>query len=269
MDFLKIKLVVSDMDGTLLNEHHQVSKQFYKQFEALKDHGIHFVAASGRQFQSIQQKLHPIKDRISIIGENGGIMQHAHKTNVLLRLSKEDVSDCVEVLRKIKNAYPVLCGSKAAYIDSKDDVFYERLKDYYTVVERVDDILNLYDDDFLKIAVFHFESSEAHIYPHVKHFESSYQVIVSGQNWLDISHIDANKAYALKIIQNEMGITPQETLVFGDFNNDIEMLKLADMSFAMANAHPNVKSTAKYMTKSNNENGVEEVLDKLINEKSH
>jgi Cof subfamily protein (haloacid dehalogenase superfamily) len=264
MDFSKIKLVVTDMDGTLLNDNHEVSPRFYDQFQKLKEKNIHFVAASGRQFQSIQEKLSEIKSEISIIGENGGIIQHSNETKVLLKLSKKDVSECIEVLRKIKSCYPVLCGSKAAYIDSKDDIFYKRLKNYYTIVECVDDLLKVEDDDFLKIAVFHFDSSEEYIYPYVKSFEGQYQVIVSGQNWLDISHIEANKAYALKMIQKEMDIGAKETMVFGDFNNDIEMLKLADFSYAMENAHPNVKNTAKYSTKSNNENGVEEVLDKLL-----
>lgn len=266
MDFSKIKLVVTDMDGTLLNDNHEVSHRFYNQFQKLKEKNVHFVAASGRQFQSIQGKLNKIKDHISIIGENGGIMQHADEIKVLLKLSKADVTECIKMLRNINNCYPVVCGSKAAYIDSKDQTFYERLKNYYTVVERVDDLLKVSDDDFLKIAVFHFESSEEHIYPHMKHFERKFQVIVSGRNWLDISHIDANKAYALNIIQKEMGLSAKETMVFGDFNNDIEMLKLADLSFAMANAHPKVKQTAKYITKSNNENGVEEILDQLLNE---
>lgn len=264
MDYTNIKLIVTDMDGTLLNDKHEVSERFFQQFKKLKSKNIHFVAASGRQFQSIQDKLNQIKDQISIIGENGGIMQFGNETKVLLELSKKDVAVCVNVLRNIENSFIVLCGSKAAYIESKDEVFYKKLKNYYTVVERVDDLLSVDNDQFLKIAVFHFNSSEDFIYPSVKKFEGQYQVIVSGQNWLDISHIQANKAYALKMIQKEMGLTAKETMVFGDFNNDIEMLKLADMSFAMANAHPNVKKTAKYITKSNNNNGVEEVLDKIL-----
>jgi Cof subfamily protein (haloacid dehalogenase superfamily) len=264
MDFSQIKLVVTDMDGTLLNDEHEVSQRFLEQFKALKKRNIHFVAASGRQFQSIQQKLHTIKDEISIIGENGGIMQHAHKVQVLLKLNANDVQKCIKTLRKVGGAYIVLCGRKTAYIESDDDKFYTTLKNYYAEVKQVEDLSNVTDDDFLKIAVFHFDSSETHIYPHVKNFEDNYQVIVSGQNWLDISHIKANKSYALKMIQDEMGLTSKETLAFGDFNNDIGMLKLAEMSFAMKNAHPNVIRVAKFRTKSNNKFGVEVVLDELI-----
>jgi hypothetical protein len=95
----------------------------------------------------------------------------------------------------------------------------------------------------------------------------TYQVVVSGQNWLDISHSESNKAYALKIIQRDLGVTLNETMVFGDYNNDIGMLKLARLSFAMKNAHPKVLKIANYQTKSNTEEGVEDILEKLLRSK--
>lgn len=264
MNFTNIKLVVSDMDGTLLNENNEVSTRFLEQFEALKKHGIHFVAASGRQYQSIQHKLEPIKNEISIIAENGGIIQHAQETKVLLKLSQNDVIKCIELLRTIKNCFIVLCGRKSAYIETTNKKFIHELKKYYSAVESVNDLTKITEDDFLKIAVYHFESSENYIYPHVRDLKDNYQVIVSGQNWLDISHIEANKAYALKMLQQNMGLSSQETLVFGDYNNDIGMIELADLSFAMENAHPNVKKVAKYLTKSNAEEGVEDIIDQLL-----
>ncbi|TXE16851.1 HAD family phosphatase [Psychroflexus gondwanensis] len=267
MDFSNIKLIVTDMDGTLLNEKNEVSPRFFQQFEELKKHDIHFVAASGRQYQSILSKLDPIKNEISIIGENGGIMQHANETKVLLKLTDSDVQHCITLLRLVKDCFIVLCGRKSAYIESSSTKFMTQLKTYYIEVEQVEDLTQVTDDDFVKIAVYHFESSEAYIYPQVQNLIDSYQVVVSGQNWLDISHIKSNKAYALKMIQNDLGVTLNETMVFGDYNNDIGMLKLARLSFAMKNAHPNVLQIANYQTKSNTEEGVEDILEKLLKSK--
>ena len=59
-------------------------------------------------------------------------------------------------------------------------------------------------------------------------------------------------------------IKPDELLVFGDYNNDLEMLALAEFSFAMENAHPNVKNAARYATSSNDDHGVEKILEKLV-----
>ena len=102
MNLSEVKLVVSDMDGTLLNNNSEVSNRFFEQFESLKKLDIHFVAASGRQYQSIVHKLDSIKNDISIIAENGGLMQHNHITNVLLKLTPEDVLKSIKTLRKMK-----------------------------------------------------------------------------------------------------------------------------------------------------------------------
>ncbi|WP_218846984.1 HAD family hydrolase [Winogradskyella forsetii] len=266
IDLSKVKLVVSDLDGALLNTNNEVSPRFFKQFEKLKQRNIHFVATSGRQFQSIIDKLYSIKDCISIIGENGGIIQHNNRVKVLLELTRTDVTRCVDVLRTIPECFIVLCGIKAAYIESSHNKFLSHLKNYYSVIKSVEDLNELYDDKFLKIAVYHFNSSEELVFPYLDFLKDRYQVIVSGQHWLDISHIKANKSYALKIIQEQRGISKEETLVFGDYNNDLEMLELAQFSYAMANAHPNVRDIASYITKSNSEEGVEHIIDKLLQE---
>ncbi|WP_405293776.1 HAD family hydrolase [Algibacter sp. Ld11] len=267
MNLSEVKLVVTDMDGTLLNNNSEVSNRFFKQFEELKKRNIHFVAASGRQYQSIVHKLDSIKHDISIIAENGGLMQHKNETNVLLKLSNVDVLKSIEILRKTKDCYIVLCGRKNAYIETNDAEFISKFSEYYTAYKIVEDLTKVTDDDFMKIAVYHFKSSEEHILPHISEIENDYQVTVSGQNWLDISHIDANKGYALNMLQKDMGISKNETMVFGDYNNDLQMLQLAHFSYAMQNAHPNVKQVANFETKSNMDQGVETVLEALINSK--
>ena len=264
MNLSEVKLVVSDMDGTLLNNNSEVSARFFKQFETLQKLGIHFVAASGRQYQSIVHKLEPIKNDISIIAENGGLMQHNNETNVLLKLTSEDVLKSIKTLRERQDCYIVLCGRKSAYIETNDADFISKFSEYYTAYKIVDDLTKVTDDDFMKIAVYHFESSEACVLPHISEIEKDYQVTVSGQNWLDISHKDANKGYALSMLQKDMGIGKNETMVFGDYNNDLQMLELAHFSYAMKNAHPNVKQVANFETTSNMEQGVETVLEALI-----
>ncbi|MBO6532955.1 MAG: HAD-IIB family hydrolase, partial [Muricauda sp.] len=100
--------------------------------------------------------------------------------------------------------------------------------------------------------------------PHVKHLEGDLKVKVSGANWVDVSNKNAHKGYALQKVMDEYQIASHELMVFGDYNNDLEMLELSDYSFAMANAHPNVLKTAKYTTHSNDDFGVERILEKLI-----
>lgn len=264
MNLSQVKLVVTDMDGTLLNDNGELSPKFYPLYEALKANDIHFVAASGRQYYSIIEKLNAIKDEITIIAENGGITKRGNQELAKTLLTKDKIDSLIPLLRTLDNVFIVLCGKTKAYIETKDLHFPKLLSEYYTEFEIVDDLTQVNSDEFLKMAIYHPVNSETYIYPHVKHLEAELQVKVSGEHWLDLSHTDANKGFALKQVQDSLGVTEAETMVFGDYNNDLEMLGLAYFSYAMQNAHPNVKKAARFETKSNEEQGVEYILEQLI-----
>src|SRR5690606_37497816 len=126
----------------------------------------------------------------------------------------------------------------------------------FTVIDSLDEV----EEDIIKIALYHDIDSEKDIYPHFRHLEPDNKVKISGKHWVDLSDDLANKGHAIELLQKTYDISSEETLIFGDYNNDIEMLKLATYSFAMENAHENVKQIALYETKSNNDFGVERIL---------
>ena len=74
MKLENVKLVVTDMDGTLLNRNHEVSALFFELFKKLKKHNIIFVVATGRPLYSVLDKLNSIEDEIIIVAENGGLV---------------------------------------------------------------------------------------------------------------------------------------------------------------------------------------------------
>lgn len=269
MDLSKVKLVVSDMDGTLLNSNHEVSSKFYSLFKKLQQHGVTFCAASGRQYQSMVDKLHPIKDDIYIIAENGGITKYKDELLATEAFNFEHIKQIIPTLRAIENTMIVLCSENNAYIETKNEEFLAFFKKYYTTYEIVDDLTALKNVEILKVAVRHTISSEEFIYPFLNKFYTNDDILlkISGQYWLDISSAKCNKGNALQKLQKRLGVTAKETMAFGDYNNDIEMLENANFSFAMANAHPNVKETARFSTKTNDEDGVEFVLAQLIEAK--
>ncbi len=265
MDLAKVRLVVSDMDGTLLNEKGKVSDRFFKLYEDLMTLDVHFIAASGRQYFSIIDKLKPIKDGITVIAENGGILQRKDEVLLTMLLDKATVKILIEKIRDLDDAYIVLCGKKQAYVESDNSDFLSIFPEYYVKYSQVDDLLEVIaEDEFFKIAVYSFKGSENSTYPAFKKDEKKIKVKVSAENWLDLSCNDTNKGNALKHVQELLGITKEETLVLGDYNNDLEMMEQAHFSYAMENAHPNVAQAARYSTKSNCEEGVEEVLAELI-----
>tara|TARA_R110002167_G_scaffold7531_2_gene35749 strand:+ start:587 stop:1384 length:798 start_codon:yes stop_codon:yes gene_type:complete len=263
MDLSKVKMVVTDMDGTLLNSNHEVSDRFFTLFEQLKQRGIIFVAASGRQYNSIVDKLAPIKNDIVVIAENGGFAMAGDQELVSTPLPNAQKNQILTLLEGVADVHPVLCGKHSARLLDNSPVFLEKLKEYYTEYELLSD-LKSYTGEILKIAIYHFESSEKFIYPAVKQLEGALKVKVSGENWVDISSPNAHKGFALQKVQDLYQISRGETMVFGDYNNDLEMLALADLSFAMANAHPNVIKAANYGTTSNDDFGVERILEQLL-----
>lgn len=252
------------MDGTLLNSKHQVSTRFFEQFQELKKRGILFVAASGRQYHSIIDKLAPIKENILVIAENGALVKEKEKELLVTPLNHYIKNDLLESIDGIQGAHAMLCGKYKAYFDGKSIPFLEELKEYYSSYEILDDLACV-TDEIIKIAVYHHESAENYIYPAMSQYNDQVIVKVSGQHWVDLNHTDANKGHALQQVQEQYGILEEETLVFGDYNNDLEMLERAHYSFAMKNAHPDVKKVANYQTGSNDDFGVELILDQLLN----
>lgn len=267
MDFSKIKLVVSDMDGTLLNSEGKVSDQFFKLFEKLQEKNIHFCAASGRQHNSIVSKLDAIKNQIYVIAENGGIVKQGENLLLSHFLKPNKIQEIIPTLRKIKGANIILCCDNVAYVESKDPHFVELFQEFYTSYQQVEDLMEVAKTiPVFKIAIYHFESSEKYIFPVVEKFKNGVLLKISGKNWLDISDAKANKGNALKEVQKVLKIKKEQTMVFGDYHNDIEMMQEATYSYAMKNAHEDIKKIANFHTESNDNFGVERVLETLTSQ---
>ncbi|ALJ04356.1 haloacid dehalogenase [Pseudalgibacter alginicilyticus] len=267
MNLSKVKLVVTDMDGTLLNSKHEVSSHFFKLFEEMTTHDILFVAASGRPHYSITEKLNTIKNDIIIVSENGGLISKNKETLLSTPLEADSLLEIINLIQPLENTHPVFCGKTKAFVKSGSKKLLNILTEYYPYYTIIENTSEIYEDIY-KVALFHEENSEKYIYPHVKHLEANFKVKTSAHHWVDISENLANKGHAIKLLQDSYNISSDETMVFGDYNNDLEMLKLAYFSYAMKNAHPNVKKVARFETKTNDEFGVEHILEKLVKEKS-
>lgn len=263
LDFSGVRLVAADMDGTLLNSKHELNNTFYDVFEKLRDKGIYFSAASGRQYYNIFSQFSRNHDDIIFIAENGSYVVYNGEEILIQAMEKDVTRNMLGFARQLKDVNLILCGRKTAYIENTAPEFVNKLNLYYDKVEVVPDLLLVDDDDFLKIAICDLNGSEQNSYLAFRQFEHQLQVKVSGNIWLDLSHKLANKGRALQKVQSKLGITTDATMAFGDFLNDIEMLQEAGFSFAMANAHPEVKKVARYQTTTNDENGVLKILSLL------
>ncbi len=266
MSQYQIKFIASDMDGTLLNESSQLSPEFYDVYHQLIEKGIIFAAASGRQYASLRKTFAPIQDELMYIAENGTLVMRGEEELYCCPLGNQVVEGIINEVRQIEGAYIVLCGKRTAYIETQDQQAIDELSKYYAECQYVDDLLQV-EDEFIKIAICHFDSTEKHVYPILNEkFGATNQVVVSARIWLDIMHAEASKGAAIEHLQKTLGFTHEQTMSFGDYFNDVEMLKSSYHSYAVENAHPEVKKLARFGAPSNIDNGVLTVIkEKVLN----
>lgn len=259
-----IKLIATDMDGTLLNSKGELSPHFEHVFNALKEKGIIFAAASGRQYFTLLENFKAYKDDMLFIAENGTYVAYKGEE---LAVHPLDQGIAHELILKGRTLGPdvniVLATSKGAFVESKDERFVNEVKKYYIKCEVVDDLMQI-EGDILKVTLGDFKGAEQHSYKAFKCFEDRAQVCLAGEIWIDIMANGISKGTAIKDIQEKLHIDFNETMVFGDYLNDLEMIKSAYHSYAMANAHPLLKETARFEAKSNDEDGVIEKIKEII-----
>lgn len=250
-----IKFIATDMDGTLLNSNNEIHADFYPMFQSLKEKDIIFAAASGRQYYNLLERFKDIKDDMMFIAENGTFVVYKGKELIVNSLEKNIAKELIEIGRTIPNSYVILCGKNSAYIESHDERLIKQTAKYYERYKIVENLTSI-DDDILKVTICDFNGSENNSNNYFDEYRDKVQITVSGEIWLDIVAKGINKGVAINEIQNLLNIDYKETMVFGDYLNDLEMMSSAYHSYAMANAHDTLKKAARFIAKSNDENGV-------------
>lgn len=257
------RLVVTDMDGTLLDDRRNLPENIWQIIEELHGKGILFAVASGRQYQTLADIFKPVSDKMLFMAENGTIVVHRSEIISIDALDKQLLGRLIATGRTLENCNLILCGAKTAYVESSDERFLNHARDYFHHIELVDDLLKV-TADTLKFTVCDFENPEFNSYNAFKKFSGAATVAIASEVWLDVMPKTANKGNALRQMQQKLGISNSETVVFGDYMNDFEMMRYSENSYAMANAHPKILEVARFKTKfDNNHNGVGQTLKEL------
>ncbi|MGW5514953.1 Cof-type HAD-IIB family hydrolase [Nocardia africana] len=261
-----VRLVVCDMDGTLLTDSGVVPDTFWPLLEVMRSRGVTFVPASGRQYATLATLFERAPDGVSYIAENGCLVVHSGVVVSMACLEFDTVRQVVRATREAPGAAGlglVVCGLDSAYIERTDPAFVAEASKYYARLEHVGD-LTAVTDKVLKLAIYDFTDAERTAERVFGSIAAREQVVVSGKHWIDITSRDADKGRAVRSLQEALGIPPARTAVFGDYLNDLEMLDAARWSFAMANAHPEVRARARYLAPANDEDGAVTVLSRMF-----
>lgn len=260
---MMIKLIITDMDGTLLNDKHELHPDFWGIEEELHRQEIMFAVASGRQYYNLAAKFEKLKHRMIFFAENGTHVMHKGKELYTNTLNTEAAHKFIRIGREIPGIQIVLCCKNTAYVESRDKGFVSEIKQYYEKLEYIEDLTQI-ENDILKVTICDWDGVENNSYNSFKEFEKEFKIAIASKIFLDITSITANKGNAIKKVIKELGIDSRNIMVFGDYLNDLEMMQNCENSYAMKNAHPEIIKASQFVTKfDNNENGVLETILEL------
>lgn len=252
-----IKFIACDLDGTLLNSKKEMPKELRYTIKKLRELGVIFAPASGRQYYKVLEQFEPISRDFMYIAENGAYV--VKDSGVIVRdcLDAESAADVIKRARKLPGVYPILCCEDCAYMEKAGGLSIDEVGKYYSRLEYAADLLDYCETkNILKVAVYSGRDAFEDIYKKLPEYTGKAQVILSGQNWVDVMKNGVSKGSAIRKIQKVCGIGHDECMCFGDYLNDYEMMFECGESFAMANAHEELKKVAKHIAPSNDENGV-------------
>lgn len=250
------------MDGTLLNSHGELPAHFARVLKKLQKRNILFAIASGRQYFTLLENFKAYQESLLFIAENGTFIAYKGQELAVHPLEKDIAHRLISRGREL-GVELVLATSKGAYLESKNERFLKEVAKYYVKHEVVEDLFTI-EGDILKVTVCDFRGAEQYSLPYYQEFAKEAQICIAGEIWLDMMANGVNKGRAIEDIQDRLGITYHETMVFGDYLNDVEMLQSAYYSYAMENAHPKLKKIARFITKSNDDNGVLEKIQEIV-----
>lgn len=284
-----IKVIASDLDGTLLNEHHMLSQRTIDAILRAQEKGIRFMVATGRNFKQAMVPLQEAPFRCDYIISSGAELRNSDKE--VLHSSVMDLEECRRVY-EIMSKYPIAISFGAGEYDycigeegTLEDQILEHMFAFNQSMTReklrqselfqfmVAKTKMTPDIDTLMALkppitkVFAFSAREELLAELQKELEQNPNIAVASSfpTNLEITDVSAQKGPVLKEYIEKLGYTMDEVMVFGDSFNDYSMLSMDfGATIAMENGHPEVKKVAKYITKSNIEDGVAYAIEELL-----
>jgi len=255
---VSISLIVTDLDGTLLDSNKQFSPQLFPVIQELRKQGVRFAPASGRPYVTLWKMFQPIAEDLIYISENGAMVCDGKKILSFEEMPLKEIQRAIQIARDAQDVQAILCCADGAYYENNvDAIFLENMAPYYIVRTFVPDLLEVAaQKPVCKVALFCHNHAEDRIFPLYQVMQNTLQVALSGADWVDLMCPGINKGFAFRNLCNQLGVSTKNCMAFGDYLNDIELLQSAGESYAMANAHPDLQAIARYICPSNDENGV-------------
>lgn len=288
-----IKLIASDMDGTLLNSNHKIPQKNIELIKFAQKNGIEFVVATGRAYYEALPSLNNENIKCDVISFNGGIIYDKNGNIINITPMKlKDLYYTIEILKSLNISYQLYTKNTiytnsietdiTAYIDliraNGEEPNEQHLRQeaknrlalgHITEVDNIELYLNQEDNPAIKVIGISNDLEKLKHATELLSGNENISVTSSGANNVEIMDKKATKGEALKIVADIHDINLKNAIAIGDNLNDQAMLDIVEYSIAMKNGNKELQKTAKFITeKTNSEGGVADTVMKLLKEKN-
>lgn len=271
---MDIRVIATDMDGTLLDPKGQLDlPRLEKILDKLDQCDIRFVIATGNEVHRMRQLLGHLAERVVLVVANGA---RIFENNELIQAQTWDDAMVDRALghfkgRECQDQF-VVTAMNGGFV-KKGTVFTE-LDKFMTpeMIEKLYQRLNFVDEfdsslfgGVLKMSMVVGEERLDSVLQEVNDlFDGRVRAVSSGYGCIDILQDGIHKAWGLVELLKRWNLKPEQIMAFGDSENDIEMLELAGISYAMENAEEAVKEIATKVAPANSQAGVYQVLENWL-----
>ena len=288
-----IKLIASDMDGTLLNSNHKIPQNNIELIKSAQKNGIEFVVATGRAYYEALPSLNDENIKCDVISFNGGIIYDKNGNIINITPMKlKDLYYTIEILKSLDISYQLYTKNTiytksietdiTTYIDliraNGEEPNEQHLRQeaknrlalgHITEVDNIELYLNQEDNPAIKVIGISNDLEKLKHATELLSGNDNISVTSSGANNVEIMDKKATKGEALKIVADIHDINLKNAIAIGDNLNDQAMLDIVEYSIAMKNGNKELQKTAKFITeKTNSEGGVADSVMKLLKEKN-
>lgn len=287
------KLVVVDLDGTILNSYGEISETTKESVKKCLEKGTKIVIASGRPIDSIKTIAKELGIEEYFIAGNGALIYDLKKDEIVYEnyMKKEKVLEIIKICEDNSIAYNVYTDKTILTTNLKFNVLYyykenlkkeENKKTNVSVVENMYNyVKNLKEEKFLKITICDESATifnsivrtlkEINDVEILEISHMSRKIIKQGTEeipieyyYTEISAKNVDKWDAVEYLAGKLNIEKEEIIAVGDNINDKKMIENAGLGVAMEGSAPDVINVANIVTDSNDNNGVAKILEKYI-----
>lgn len=244
-----IKLIASDLDGTLLQNGSQaLTPRAVPLILRLAQKGILFVAASGRQYPNLVRLFGAASDHMAFICENGAFV--VYRGNVVAKscMEPDSAHELIKDILAQDSCEVLISGESTSYVLPKTEYFLShlqnRVKNNVRVIRSLDEI----PEEIIKVSAYEQSAIKPYAPYFFERWQSRVKCTISDLHWIDFVRSDVNKGAALSSLLSGLCIQPDQAAAFGDNYNDLEMLSLVGYGCVMENAASDIREGFGYRT---------------------